>query len=1597
MSTISEHIFSLYNQLKENESQHIDDSVVDEAVSVVKNTELTDSYSLFYILAAVNLLNAAIKVERYKSQLFYGFIKSRVSRLADACLDNPDFYEEVAIYYDNNQKCIYFDVYGVIFSFHQIQESNKIKNIAPNNKPITWAGIRLQRIAQSVYTYAKEVYDKFSNKDNLSGQKSLIGNMEPKSLLYAKSNLYPCPDCQHLISPSATICPNCGGIIAENTIIKGYCVGDIVQITHSIYKVLGEIASINPHFISIYRRNDAEVKIRINAIDSIQSIDKSNNTQTISFEEETNGVLSPQKIVNVLDDVVSKLFSILSIENKTVIPTNATVTGIDEGGIVVLSDNGETARLFTHMINYKKKNCPIGTRLYINNIAGYNCPFSIMETTFHNLMSVLRKAILYRKGLTSKRKNTILSILKFMMEEMTSQKEAYIEFDSFYKTIIQYIGTAPNLEDGDDITDNVDNEENAQDINTANSTSKTLYKTETERLLSTSGLTQPKVLGKIDIDTITGKNKKKSAISSSESSSLEKPSILLSDGTLHFLNKKLTNLSEPRCKALEKELDSLIRNGKKEECLKRSYEIISTSRPTPKYLKSYLDRIVNTEIALDHVSEAIRSLAFLIAVTEQQDGSNANSLGHLYLTMARLYLKEENKDEALKAILYAEKLRPDNNAIKKLKESIMNLGADENENKPGEINSFIDSLSRDIVDENISKMLLQDVEQEAHRQELLPSSEIVPAEQLFGKAQNNRNSLSDTYDDKAYSFLEAAAAYYNNKQTDTVMFKISIANYARFKGHGMFTRFSNHLKANSYSLNELQAFRDSACSYYIEALGIFNTLGEKNHLQELLLKYLQLHFVVSQLEGGKTPDPEWDSWTLKQLQQDCLNNDSTENFRTLLSAYITVGAAAEGAWGTLASDADGTGVFTGKCKTMEFRRKAFNLFNEIEHSTIENNSSVSFNSFVKQIFSHRKTRIKELQLFLDNCLSWGFSTFDISTFETKWSKVAEFEELMTSTDRIVMKSIKEVIEVLKPYAGILRENERTKFLVRSQQILLGAQKMVTETATFYGRTFFSHLISAWLKEIAQLLEERYVSTYPKLEITPDPCYIKENEDGYGVIDFLVTNIGDSTAQSFTVRASINGKEYTINHNDELSAGDCCVESFVSADFLNVESLDVNFSLTSRYEGKELPSTESEATYEVESGEVLTDEIQIPWKISDTPKENIFKGREENLSTLINHYLSKDRTQTYILYGLTRTGKSSILDYLCERIDGQPLREDSEKKIKTFKWDFSKISFKNASVADLWMNLLEINIYNKLPEDILDVVDGFFPNRKLPETLCQSDLDIMVGALNSCGFIPLITIDEFSNIKPMLKEGLVDATFISELRDLALKGKACFVYAGTYDIKELPKEKEFGIEGQMTNTLSMPINEIKQVYADELIDACESIVFVEKAKAYIRSLSGCVPYWIQWICLDCGKYAVAHKKRHLGYRDVDHVVKVLTGEEQPSKMDTWEAMDETNFHNNQISPKNIAEHQLISCISYLIRESTQIERGVSMDELTRLWDKYNVPSDKRLNMTRALKNLEEKRVVRQFTDETREVYRLNVDLFRRWWYMHHRDLALEFSL
>lgn len=1594
MSTISEHILGLYNQLVDDEIQPIDETVVDDAIGVINKISVSDADSLFYFLAAMNLLNAAIKTAKHKSQLFYGFIKTRVSKITDLILQNPSFYTNTSVYYDDKQRCIYFDVYGVIFSFHQVQETKLIKNIASKNDRIQWTGIRLQRIAQNIFLYAKQLnIDSDKLSDDMDTQTTNNSNGNNNCVNAVNPNLFPCPDCGKEISVHAKICPQCGNdLCACNELLDGIKEGYSLKISYSGTVSLGKLETQNDRFITLRLSDDKWVKVRTSAIDSVELID-TNEISTELFAQQA-------------ETFFLHIFELSSIDKETLISTNATITKVEKIGLTIITDSGETAICVKPgIVGYKKKDWTIGRRVYCGNIStNGKCYNSIVEMSYGGLIGFFRKAVSYSRNITQVRKSQILSILTYLIKEMTTNPEAFIEIKNFKKKVKRFLGQldieCDNFSDIDEISEEGTQQVVSVELQKNEQPKQQLYKTETEQLLEGSGLPQLKVLGKIDLDAIPGKKKNifnNSSVASTEHIEITaKPSILSSDEVMAFVDKKLPNLSESKCKQLEKELDSLIRNGQKEECLRQSYQIINTSRPTPKYLRSYLDRIVNTEIALDHTNEALQSLAYLIVLTEQQSNVNVNSIGHLYITMARLYQKGNNREEALKAILYAESVKPNNNTITKLKESIQRMDSNDINNSDSSrdtstpINGSVDT------NDSISKMLLEDVCQEAKRQELLPSNEIIPAEQLFGRAQNKRNDQSVSFEGKAQLFLEAAGAYYNSKQTSTIMYKISVANYARLKGHGMYARFANLIGNNSAELVELQALRDSACSYYVEALEIFNTLGEKDNLRELLLKYLQLSFVTSQIEGSKTPESDWEIISLGKLQEICLKGDSSENLNLLLRTYLVVGSAAEDVWISLINDKSGIGPFRGRCSDSErFKKQAFNILNQINQSTIDVNNDLE--NFMHSLFVYRNERKNILSEAIQICLSWKFYSFDLSSFDNKWRKVLEYKDLMTNTDIIFVNSLIEVIEILKPYAG-RKENERTRILVRAQQALLGTQKTIADTTTYYGNTFFSILINNWLKEISRQIEERDARTLPMLNISSEPAFITKDEHDNGVISIVVTNNGDSTAESFYVTATIDGKEYKVLHEGELSSGDCSGESFVSSDFSSLESANVKFLLIAKYQGKDLNPIVYEATYEIESEDVLSDEIDIPWNISKTPEEHIFKGREKELKTLIDHYLSKDRSLTYILYGLTRTGKSSILDYLRNRIDGKILKEDSSKHILAFKWYLNEFQYKNSTSAQFWTTALEMNIYNKLTEELADKVDAAYGENGFPPagSLSQIDFYKIVDVLNENNVIPLVTIDEFSFVRLMLKEGLIDATFISTLRNLALAGKACFVYSGTYDIKELPKEKEY-IAGQMNNTLPMPINQIEEQYANELIDACPKIIFDERAKAYIRALSGCVPYWIQWICLACGKYAVASKHRHLGFNEVNDVVRVLTGEVQPGKRDTWESLDETNFHNNQIDPENIAEHQLISSISYLNRESTQIERGISMDELKRLWDKYSVNEERRLNMTRALASLKDKKILYSFTDEGREVYRLSVDLFRRWWFVHHRDLDLEFSL
>lgn len=1080
-----------------------------------------------------------------------------------------------------------------------------------------------------------------------------------------------------------------------------------------------------------------------------------------------------------------------------------------------------------------------------------------------------------------------------------------------------------------------------------------------------------------------------------QNSEIIKPDIIISPDTIKALPLSLPPMSEHDCKEKERELDLLIRSGRREECLHRSYDLLSKRCPTPKYLKSYLDRIVNTEVALGNIPKATEVLAQLIAYSETQD-TKASNLSHLYISLARLLKQQSLFNEATKALDCAQFLTPESIVIQNMREQIKQ----ESDGKIGTNSEKLDAYNPEperiegtsII---VGKMLQQDVE---YRASSLESEENDPIK-LLDRANGTNKDSNKTFEFKAQLYLDAAAAFFKKGQDDSPNYKMAVANYARMKGNAMFSKLQNSTHKFPDNIDDLIAYSDSACNYYTEALGIYNGFGQKRYLQEFFLKYLKLRKVSSQIQGGKTPDSDWYSGTLKSLLKECLNDVKSEDFKAFAFTCIAVGSAAEGAWNSLASDKDGIGPFMAKLADSSYRSDSFRLFNSLEQSRIDN--ELKANDFLHGIFSHRQDRIKQFSGFLVERLKWQFSQFEIETFKEEWHHIDDYTDILQTTDLKAVSSINQVINTLLTYAE-LNESNRMQRLISSQQVLIKSIETINDTTTFYGRTFFYQLETQWLKSISKSIEEKYKETQPKLVVEPDPHFIKYSEDGKQSINFVVINRGESTADSFTVKVTGNNIleiiefEKTVDTGKSISLS-CPIK--ISDD----SSIGIRFEVITNYNGRELQPSFFEHTYEKDLGKPFDSEI--PWTIDGTPEKNVFVGRQDTLDKLLNHYISKERSHTYIMYGLTRTGKTSILDYLRENIDGHPLDEKPDFIIKAFSWPFQNVAYKK-DISGLnenrfWEFLIKTSLYDVLPESLQDIIDSSYDDNCLPKVVGQNDFLKIIDILNANKVMPFFTVDEFSNVRLFLDHGTLNSSFLSILRDLSLNGKACFIYAGTYDIEELPRNEEYGITGQLVHTWPLEINSIYDEECDRLIDSWDELEFEPRAKEYIKNLSGRVPYWIQWICLDCGKYAVSHNYHHLGYGEVNKVVQILTGELSPvgDKTITWEKIDITNFQQNQYMPgKNEdAECAIISCIAYLNRNNLEHARGVSIKDMKYIWDKYCVSNEFQQRMIESIKRMVARSTLSEFSDEGRVVYKLNVDLFRRYWYAKYPNISTYLTL
>lgn len=1052
-------------------------------------------------------------------------------------------------------------------------------------------------------------------------------------------------------------------------------------------------------------------------------------------------------------------------------------------------------------------------------------------------------------------------------------------------------------------------------------------------------------------------------------------------------------------KNVEKEINDLIRQSEFEFALSQIEKELSIKSIDDKYKSTLLLKKAQIYSSINNPDASELAYQELVKFNVKINAPT-NNLSHLYTELARLQaIKTDKQSLALESVKEALKYNPNNNyAINLLRQFEGKTG------KPENIKSNFnpdENLLIDAEDDSgaISKMIDLDIKEHRYshpeiiRNGGIPSAFI--AKKILEEAKVTKEvDLSERYP----LYLEAAKAFseLNVGSYDLQDYLESVAYYAILKGNSLYLNFKKQIGNGELDTLRLTRLKDSSCSYYIESLNLLSNI-EPKLLLSILANYLKINIVIYHIKNKSLADfSELFKGQFADVFKSCLRNKNLDIEKIAYSTILSVGASSILAWNELGKLDKGTSRLYLEFKYDSNKKKIFGLLNQLNQSEI--NIKLNPKDFLKTLFQAKKNKENEFQNRLNNITTINFEPTLFGELISSFNKLNAYNYILNDTDNETKAEIEKLLSIFQPYLH-RGQSERTNILIQARNQLEKQIGFINDNTTFYGRTFFYGLLTKWKREVDKLLDEKIAQSYPSLSVLIDPpYYIFTNE--LISAPLIIINNGEATSEGFLLKIECESivydeiAEFSFETKDEVPAGGKKEISYAIPHEIigDTKAVEIKIQVTGIYQKKQLAPKTFQYTIEEEPKSVLSYD-DIPWRDGPIPPEHLFKGRKRLIADLAQHYLSIEKDKPYILYGLTRTGKSSILEYLRKDLEGDSFfSKTKEMTVLTFSWDLSvAASFKKAQ--DFWEYILYQQTFEELEKYALkynfDIKD-----LNIKENVRAKDLKIILDYLVTKNLYPIFFIDEFSFIKTLIDDKTINTAFLHTLRQFALAESASFIFAGTYDIKSLIKDPSYGITGQLVNAIEEQINEINDEAAEELIEVIdEKLSFTPEAIAHIKFLSGNVPYFIQIICKHCGYYSAENKRRYIGYPELEKVIKILIGQEPSSYQSLVKKLPENTFQNNQYSPADPKEVAvLITSIAFINKDRIDDPRGVGFAELQKLWADKNVTAF-RPKLADAINLLKEKKILIQEEDEGTPIYKLSVDLFRRWWAFHHQDINL----
>jgi tetratricopeptide (TPR) repeat protein len=978
------------------------------------------------------------------------------------------------------------------------------------------------------------------------------------------------------------------------------------------------------------------------------------------------------------------------------------------------------------------------------------------------------------------------------------------------------------------------------------------------------------------------------------------------------------------------------------------------------------------------------------------------------LELARIYRKQRKFEQARDVLDWVLTEYPQDQVALRLRSALDAATSVPPLDTASQQSAIIQKLEVDLSDDDIdliSPMLRRDLATTEFRDETIlrrgGQPQVTDADRLL---QQGESAVNSEFGERYPIFLEAAKAYNQLPpgSFDLEKFHKALTRYAMLKGGAIVSEFRRLMLSGQADLLDLRRLRDSATSYYLESLAL-QVHVDVNYALIPLTNYLRIQVTSALAEHHEQNLSGLFEMSFSDLFRFCLEHSNPDIARIAYESVVAYGAASGSVWNKLQNLSGGPGILGLVLERQAARRRPYQILSDV--SGLSFDVSQRPGEVLRAAFLERRQQIQKVFNFFSLLQRTALS---ILSFRDIYSRCQDFPAprgVLFDTDIEILKGVNAILAALLPYQSRSPE-ERTAILFTARTNVEQLLSFIQENPTYWGRVGFEPLLLRWQHAIRSIEQQRLTEIQPRIEaiLEPPVFHLENSTTVVGGLKMQNSGLGTAEGVTLTIRLTLEATEEMLFEIKDKVVHEIAVRSaFHYPIHLPVSKLSnglhfpyrLQIEIAPIFRQAELDSTLHDFTLEVHKGIQFALE-DIPWNEMKIPPEQLFKGREEFIERLYKHLRSPDRNKTYILYGLTRTGKSSILRYLSRRIDFQPLKIDGEVfRFVSFEWDMAKAKA-NSSAQDMWGYLLREAVVGKIERMVAqNLIDAdAIPQLRNPESLRFREWEPILSHLQQKHLYPVFLLDEFSYYREMVNSKRIDASFLAAIRSYAINDQASFVFAGTYDLRKLIEDPAYGITGQFVNAIETQVSQIEQEPAIELIQVMEpKLHFTPDAIEYILQMSYQVPYFIQLLCKSCALYALETTRSIVGFPEVETVVRLLTSEADLSGKQMIRAMPPGIFMNNMHAPTDPIEYgALLSTICDLTRGQIQ-PRMITYPEIQEVWDRHGVRLFQ-ARLAQAVQELCDREVLVAGEDEGIPAYRISVDLFRRWWANEHKYLNVE---